>query len=154
MVCQQQEAHTYAGIYTCEIERWYRSTCKIARCKLVRCFEQRSTRYVASRHDMTQGNLLLSSADKSGTLSVYINKLACMKIDVGLLDRRIDDEILGDEPSVASTFFPFLFASRFTVLVCRHYASKICRFIFSFFFRIYFRYFYFCTNSQSLWLSD
>ena len=55
-----------------------------------------------------------------------------MKIDVGLLDRRIDDEILGDEPSVASTFFPFLFALRFTVLVCRHYASKILSFHFVF----------------------
>lgn len=40
-----------------------------------------------------------------------------MKIDVGLLDRRIDDEILGDEPSAASTFFLFLSVSKFTVSV-------------------------------------
>lgn len=66
---------------------------------------------------MTRGYLLLSSADKSGTLSVYINRLACMKIDVGLLDRRIDDGILGGEPSVASTFFPFLSTCKFTVSV-------------------------------------
>lgn len=63
-----------------------------------------------------------------------------MKIDVGLLDRRIDDEILGDVPSVASTFFPFHSALKFTVSACFRYASTIYRFIFSSFFHIYFCY--------------
>lgn len=98
------------------ISTWYQLTREIARCRFVRYSEELSTRYIEFRHDVTRGCLLFSSADKSGTLSVHINRLACMKIDVGLLDRRIDDGILGDEPSAASTFFLFLSSvSKFTV---------------------------------------
>lgn len=98
------------------ISTWYQLTREIARCRFVRYSEELSTRYIEFRHDVTRGCLLFSSADKSGTLSVHINRLACMKIDVGLLDRRIDDGILGDEPSAALTFFLFLSSvSKFTV---------------------------------------